>query len=138
MKKKVSELEGEELDHWVALALGYQHLGAVGVSHENKNGIPWCLSKRNDWWKGDKGEWICGPCEGFPRSYSTDWSQGGPIIEREQIAIHAPWDDFHCENGEWNAETKKWGMFGPTPLIAAMRAYVATKFGEEVEVKPLA
>lgn len=77
-------------------------------------------------------------------SYSTDWAQGGPIIEREMI-------DVNCVNpGLWSA---KWwannsGMVknpaqrfkqniqtdGPTPLIAAMRCYVASKMGEEIEI----
>ena len=72
-------------------------------------------------------------------AYSTDWSQGGPIIEREEIGTerHAP-----CMSGsEWEARgsiTAKgagylWA-YGPTPLIAAMRCYVASKLGDEVEV----
>jgi len=28
---------------------------------------------------------------------------------------------------------EEWGCYGPTPLIAAMRCYVASKLGEEVE-----
>ena len=61
--------------------------------------------------------------------FSTDWAQGGPIIEREKTAIK--------ENGygHWFAKvgTGKW-MRGPTPLIAAMRCYVASKLGDEVEI----
>ena len=79
-------------------------------------------------------------------SPSTDWAQGGPIIERETIALYTPmsamrkytpgpWiagipeldecgDDIEIEN-EFN---------GPTPLIAAMRCYVASKLGDEVDV----
>jgi len=35
---------------------------------------------------------------------------------------------------EWEAET--WGYIseGPTPLIAAMRCYVLSKLGEEIEI----
>lgn len=72
-------------------------------------------------------------------SPSTDWSQGGPIIEREEIGLtrNAP-----CSKGrEWEASPSitakgaggKWG-YGPTPLVAAMRAFVASKIGEEVEI----
>ena len=63
--------------------------------------------------------------------YSTNWSHGGPIIEREGIATR--------ENGDsddWYA-CKRWdnhGKFGPTPLIAAMRCYVASKLGDDVEI----
>lgn len=60
---------------------------------------------------------------------STNWSQGGPIIEREGISVGK------CD--QWGAfatpDTEE-GMQGPTILIAAMRCYVASKFGEEVEI----
>ena len=61
---------------------------------------------------------------------STDWSQGGPIIERENIALYPHGD------GTYEAEVflnPKRGV-GPTPLIAAMRCYVASKLGDEVEI----
>jgi hypothetical protein len=63
---------------------------------------------------------------------STDWSQGGPIIERE-------WIDLHCVNDSlWEAECPAPGGLamqnGPTPLTAAMRCYVASKLGDEVDV----
>lgn len=67
----------------------------------------------------------------FPYQPSTDWYQGGPIIEREQIATQ-----FWTSEGEWEALIKG-GFFasrGPSPLIAAMRCYVTSKLGEEVEV----
>ena len=61
---------------------------------------------------------------------STDWAQGGPIIEREEIEITLGSPDKWVASigGEKEIET------GPTPLIAAMRCYVASKLGEEVEV----
>jgi hypothetical protein len=70
---------------------------------------------------------------------STDWAQGGPIIEREEIGIkrNAP-----CSAGrEWEASPSvtakgaggKWG-YGSTPLEAAMRCYVASKLGDEIDV----
>ena len=58
---------------------------------------------------------------------STDWAQAGPIIEREGIAIYLYGD------GEWQAVLEK-EYAGPTPLIASMRCYVASKLGDEVEV----
>ena len=68
--------------------------------------------------------------------YSTDWSQGGPIIEREEICTKR---QKPCSIGyEWNAwswtKNSGPGGSGPTPLIAAMRCYVASKLGDEVEV----
>lgn len=70
---------------------------------------------------------------------SNNWSQGGAIIEREEIGIkrNAP-----CSAGrEWESSPSitakgaggKWG-YGPTPLIAAMRCHVASKLGDEVEI----
>lgn len=64
---------------------------------------------------------------------STDWSQGGPIIEREVIETNrggAYQHNFWCASvGHGNKR-----LYGPTPLIAAMRCYVASKLGDEVEV----
>lgn len=63
---------------------------------------------------------------------STDWNQGGPIIEREGIGLAKdvvwmaayPTDVGYLENCS----------FGDTALIAAMRCYVARKLGDEVDV----
>ena len=67
--------------------------------------------------------------------YSTDWAQGGPIIEREKLHL----SEFE---GHWTADwyapkdSKKDGasLGGSTPLIAAMRCYVASKLGYDVEI----
>jgi len=65
--------------------------------------------------------------------YSEDWSHGGPIIERE--LIDTSWQ--YGGRPYWSA----WGNEhpdaiheGPTPLIAAMRCFVASKLGYEVDV----
>ena len=70
--------------------------------------------------------------EMFDMHYSTDWSQGGPIIEREGIAIWTRYDD---DEG-WKALMKAYDedMSGETPLIAAMRCYVKSKLGDEIEI----
>jgi hypothetical protein len=64
---------------------------------------------------------------------STDWSQGGPIIEHN--AIHLTPDEYL---GVWSAymtnEGEPYESTGPTPLIAAMRCFVASKLGDEVEI----
>lgn len=73
-------------------------------------------------------------CKGLPR-FSTDWSDGGPIIEREEIDIYCH-ESPKAGCGWWVAEitgTKAKGK-GNTPLSAAMRCYVASKLGNEVEV----
>lgn len=70
---------------------------------------------------------------------STDWSQGGPIIEREKIDLNhyrladktAMWE----ASGSIGAKGAGYRYaVGPTPLIAAMRCYVASKLGDEVEI----
>lgn len=78
--------------------------------------------------------------------YSRDWSQGGPIIEQEGIAL---WLSATPEKGKWAAADARWmdldpeseeflampdPWHGPTALIAAMRCHVASKLGDEVEV----
>jgi hypothetical protein len=62
--------------------------------------------------------------------YSSDWVQGGPIIERDEFDVYM--DYLPCR--DWIARKGKVLMHGPTPLIAAMRCYVASRFGDEVEV----
>ena len=68
-------------------------------------------------------------------SPSTDWSQGGPIIEREGICFASIRKGRKIAG--WRAAYRKDGVFGfdsSTTLIAACRCFVASKLGEEVEV----
>ena len=61
-------------------------------------------------------------------SPSTNWAQGGAIIEREGLTI------THQQN-QWAAQTDDdLFAFGPTPLIAAMRCYVASVLGAKIDV----
>jgi len=64
--------------------------------------------------------------------YSTNWAQGGPIIEREGIAF----SKSTASSQAWRAGMHGMAMtcYGPTPLISAMRCYVASKLGDYVEV----
>lgn len=120
MEYEVAKLEGALLDAAVAMALGYKSAAQV----------PEDLC----------GMWYVGESDGGIKNWtpSTDWAQGGPIIERESIAVfRQEWSDGSLR--DWMAgsshdldEGPK--MAGPTPLIAAMRAYVASKFGETVEL----
>lgn len=62
---------------------------------------------------------------------STDWSQGGPIFERE-ISNHEKREGyFYCN--KFVLGRVCW-MYGPTLLVAAMRCYVASKLGDEIEI----
>ena len=69
--------------------------------------------------------------------FCTNWAQGGPIIERIKGLEFKHWleskPESCCEVHIHNYEGD-WVAFGPTPLIAAMRSYVASKLGETVEV----
>jgi hypothetical protein len=99
---KVAELTGALLDYWVAKAEGI-------------------------------------PEHGWRPPYSGDWAHGGPIIERDGIG-------FFGGDNSWTAgidlfANLEWGdpvirgehlHYGSTPLEAAMRTRVASKFGDEV------
>jgi hypothetical protein len=75
---------------------------------------------------------------------STDWAQGGPIIEREKFTVMYD-DDWKYDptdpedNGErWMADNGDSyynpTQYGATPLIAAMRFYVASKMGDTIDI----
>lgn len=106
MKHKTSELEGVLLDAAVTLA---EEGGRLGGWH----GLP-------------------GQC----REYSTDWSDGGPIIEREHIRLdwQPPFGWFAYPWLDMPIDCLPSMDAAATPLIAAMRCYVASKLGEEVEL----
>ena len=66
---------------------------------------------------------------------STNWAQGGPIIERERIHIRP---DVSTQNFRAfvirSPEGQQCRYIGATPLVAAMRCFVAIELGEEVEL----
>jgi hypothetical protein len=100
-------------------------------------------------------DWAVAKCEGFGDSprfmeifmyqqsrgmgycYSTDWSRGGPIIERERIAVEfLQWDDIDCTMPIWTSYKfgTDFGGQGSTPLISAMRCFVASRMGDDIEL----
>jgi hypothetical protein len=105
MKVKTSELSGTALDWAVAKCEGHPNL----FDMDDVYGIK-----------------VYRPFEEFAYfEPSANWAQGGPIIEREKINVGP---DFVSG---WSANHR---IKGPTPLIAAMRCYVASKLGDEVEI----
>jgi hypothetical protein len=62
-------------------------------------------------------------------NFSSDWAQGGAIIERERIELVPKGDGWDALVAEQHIPNE-----GPTPLIAAMRCYVASKLGDDVNV----
>ena len=65
-------------------------------------------------------------------AYSDDWLFSGPIIEREKISVWARGDEWAAESFVPNKQGRE--EIGATPLIAAMRCYVISKLGDEVEL----
>ncbi len=110
MKVKVSELSTDQLNYLVAKIEGEAY---SSVSMTN------CIGME------------------FPATdYATDWSQGGPVIARELLTLEPLLAD-DCTLIRWDCRNWKGDgvdYHGATPLIAAMRCYVASKFGVEVEV----
>ena len=117
MKIKTSDLQGIALDFMVAKAGGG---------------------------KGDVWNFIAAHADRSMYHYSSDWARGGPIIEREGIDLwcNTPSSIAEKHSGwtsSWRACFHRCGVgtepcYGLTPLIAAMRCYVASKLGDEVDV----
>lgn len=113
VEMKTSELQGAALDWAVGVASGAK----IGHRFGDELVMQW---PEGAYWSSFEDY-----------SPSTDWSQGGTIIEREKIQFN-----YNTPEGEWVAE--RWDKddweVGPTPLVAAMRCYVASKLGDEVEI----
>lgn len=119
MKIKTSELVGTQLDWAVAKC--------EGATEFSSDGISICFMLH-----GKQRVLGNGFCPGMNYSPSTDWAQGGPIIERENIGIGHAW-----EGNDWLACAHDMSapvICGPTPLTAAMRCYVASKLGDMVDI----
>lgn len=110
---KTSELVGPALD-WAVATCEHDELAALNIQHPEQ-------------------------AKHYPKiTPSSNWAQGGPIVERERIQLehNAPmaaasiaWiATRHTVTGRENMS------FGPTPLVAAMRCYVASKLSDEIEV----
>ena len=103
---KTNELEGAALDWAVAKCEGIDLFETEGWLYDHDTGTR------------------------KPYRPSTDWAQGGPIIEREKIDVCVDNDGWFT----WYAKKGDVERGGATPLIAAMRCYVTSKLGEEVEI----
>lgn len=146
MKIKTQDLTGTALDWAVAkcegmperLVFGRGAVSDAGYCVERPNGTLRFYVLRSVWdkWfeKCETHPWGAGVSVYSP---STDWSQGGPIIEREGISS-IPFDNTRWEARCAVAVQRTPARFverrGPTPLIAAMRCYVASHLGDEVDI----
>jgi hypothetical protein len=128
---KASELTGAKLDYWVAKAEGFEVSPYKSGHRIRQNGDYFgYIGNRND----PTLLWIYSP--------STDWSQGGPILERDGLGVTQHNNIPDRPDNRWICTKYQGGMqvgikksmfaFGPTPLIAAMRCLVASKYGDEV------
>lgn len=122
---KTTDLLPPELDYWVAKA---EKLEAMLVDQ--------MLAYKKGWQLPPKNRRVCylgNEKMGQPAKYqpSTDWEQGGPLIEEYEMDI------TFMEAGRWRCmygyhKGHLVTCFGNTPLIAANRAIVASVYGEEV------
>jgi hypothetical protein len=68
-------------------------------------------------------------------AYTTDWSQGGPLIEREHISTTQDHSGLWLAYIGWNyADSKDHMQADRSLLVAAMRCFVVSKLGDEVDV----
>ena len=124
MKVKITELTGIALDYAVALASG-----ATALQSDD---IRWFFTLHGDTYVLSSG-W--GSMSYYP---STNWAQGGPIIEQEGITlrvnahISSHWVAF-IDFGGSNCNIKA-RQSGPTPLIAAMLCFCCSKLGDVVDI----
>lgn len=97
--------------------------------------LDWAVCKAGGGAK-DIRTWIGGYWDYNMYHYSTDWSQGGPIIDRLilEAGLILRRDDATGKGAVASLDAPHGFYFGPTPLIAAMRCYVASQGGEEVEI----
>lgn len=120
MKVKVSEATGPVLDLLVSRA----------SNPDGRDG--W------GWFERDTEGFLFDPLNECRYSPSTDWAQGGPIIERLMNESHM----FFLENDKGHGHHcalsitphDNYHGCGPTPMIAAMRCYATSKLGKEAEV----
>lgn len=132
-KIKTSELSGTPLTWAVAKCLGEdvsvvvnEGTPEVWFNHDINHSITY---------KNRKGEdrFILNgkPVGLFGNPVEYGWEHVGEIIDQEHIwlthHVAAKMHGAHKGDGVWFQK-------GSTPLIAAMRCYVASKLGEEVEV----
>lgn len=116
MKYVISELSGHTLDRAVAVAMGWKI-------------VTW----------GDRQVWVQASGEGRFRCNVADWkpstnpAQAWPIIEKEKMGpVYDERDKHWFCMYDVDTKSKEFSEeIGSTALIAAMRAFVASKLGEE-------
>lgn len=116
---KVCLLEGPVLDYWIARARGLSHTRPPGVATPAGFVSPWATVAWKAYWP------------------SIDWAEAGPIMEKENIAWTPAAGGYAAVKWFYSTPCRSWVRgkeqhSEKSPLIAAMRCFVASKFGEEV------
>lgn len=122
MKIKTAELIGAALDYAVAKCEGFS------IEFEEDDGGRFWINRTNH-----AQQYY--PPFGYLHDVffpSSDWSQGGEIIEGEKLLI-CPDQDGLWSAWQHGAHEPRYAS-GPTPLVAAMRSYCCSKLGNEVEI----
>lgn len=122
---RTAELTGAALDWAVATAAGYPVI-SPSAPWRNKHGAH---GPAQVMVADTKRKTACH----YDFRPSECWAQGGPIIEQEGLWTRRARPNLwvcRVELEEYWSE----GVEGPSPLIAAMRCYVASKLGDEVEI----
>lgn len=125
MKIKTSDLTGAALDWAVCMALGMKPEDILIYLPGPKAS----LYKRL---RDEDGQLNHTYMTGPDLLFSRRWEAGGPIIERERLWVCSS----HQSKG-WFSESPRGDVerfLGPTPLVAAMRCFAASKLGCEVEI----
>lgn len=126
MKVKTKELTGAALDWAVAIAEGFKPSQLYIYKGYYTPSSIYTRTFNDD---GKPRGYITGP----DRLYSHKWEAGGPIIEREQIAVVPMMEGWEAQYEPTDTMTT-YLAYGPTPLTAAMRCFVVSKLGDEVEI----
>ena len=138
---KTADLTGPALDWAVAKCEGVSLIyrgrkwptdGATTVEY-----APWAVHPVVN----GSGPFVAALCNSA-YSPTTNWAHGGPIIEREGIELICNLNPAEAARFKtephWRASKRAWSKgdiwYGPTPLIAVMRCYVASKLGDEIDV----
>ncbi|MGZ8172958.1 MAG: phage protein NinX family protein [Methylobacter sp.] len=138
MKKLVAELEGAELDYWVAqtdphcvgLHFEWREDHYVGLGNIGLGDAICCFIPGTD--MSITRQLLLRKQYEYSDTYmpSRDWRDVGRLIEENDIAMGPTKDD------RWLSAIAASQViaFGDKPRMAAMRAYVMSKHGEQVEI----
>ena len=99
--------------------------------------LDWVVAKLR--YPNDIGNTVPFHHDGTDYGPSRKWAHGGPIIE--EAGIEWQWLPTKYKDHQYGARKPSLGgmnrtfcMDGPTILVAAMRCYVASRLGDEVDV----